>query len=254
MQGGFFKKNSSPSKPVPQNSDTITPMPINWLNSITQDLKDDTIKMDSKILDKITICGFINSFKIDKNKFFLTLQDGFSEVELITIKKFDETTPLCLKNIDLEEKSYLKVVLNVFTSAYTKTGKNPEILFTAISFEKVDLKFFTFHIVNSLVARKVRLKGKVGDFEPREYNPNETKKLKENGGGNSGNERVVGVGEKIFILCQRIARGGGYFDVGMVHREFEKRISVAVIEGVFQELVENGKIYQDPGTCNYLLI
>ena len=263
-QGGFFTKKNENEKPNKKNYETLTPVTIDWLKAVTKNLQDDTVKMDNKILDKIIICGFINSHRIDNNKFFLNLQDGFGSIEIVVVKKFDENIPVSLKNIDLESKNYLRVVLNVFSNVYkTKEEGQKEVIYTGISFEKIDLMFFTYHLVNCLTAKKVRIEGRVSNHEPNESNASKNQytnnnhnssNIKNNYENGENRQQNISLSEKIFIMVSRIAKGGGSFNINMIHNEFDKRISLNAIQDAFNEFVENGKIYKDPGTRQYNIL
>lgn len=107
-RGGFKQENkksnyNSNNKPEEDPIETITPVLMSWLNAISnQNQKDDVIKLDDIIIDKVTVVGRIIKVDMETSKIKLTVEDGTGVLTLTCNKKQDEGIPKSLLGVPLE--------------------------------------------------------------------------------------------------------------------------------------------------------
>ena len=99
LQGSGLKRDESSF----QVKDLITPVLICWLNSLAKaEQKDDALRLDDCLLDKVTIVARITKIQDEQSKVRITVDDGTGILVLTCNKKQNEETPRALKHVTLQ--------------------------------------------------------------------------------------------------------------------------------------------------------
>ena len=108
LPGSGAKRDESSSFQV---KDLITPVLIAWLNSLAKaQPKDDALRLDDCILDKVTVVARITKIQEEQSKVRITIDDGTGILILTCNKKQNEETPRALKHVTLKSSNQGKCV------------------------------------------------------------------------------------------------------------------------------------------------
>ena len=156
-QNFFSNSNNQSKKNHGKYLDTITPVLISWLIAKTKNMKEEYIQLDTYSCDKFSIIGKIESVSEHNNKYTLKINDGTGQIDIVCIKKYEEKVPNCLKEINFNNKIYVRAVIDI--STYNNEDKQV-VIFTGLSFLQIkNYDIVTFHFLETLAFRNYRKNG-----------------------------------------------------------------------------------------------
>lgn len=163
-EGGFMRNNAKggahsstghgKSHFASRPPESVTPLLISWLKTASEKREGEVLTLDSKILDKVVICGRIIRVKSETTKTMVQIEDGSDSLMLVSNKKFDEDYSKVYREIHFGQPNlYVKILLDV--SFYSN-----EVLYVPIKATPLaNLNYLSYHFLNCLVAQKVRRSG-----------------------------------------------------------------------------------------------